>query len=67
MNPSPRLRLVELQAAILPEVAAAVAKLMSNRDLVLASSRFRNVSRCRNTIGEAGTLAVPTPAQSSDG
>lgn len=50
--------LMALQPAILPEVAAAVARLMSNRDLVMAAARFRNVSRCRNTLGEKGTLGV---------
>jgi ethanolamine ammonia-lyase large subunit len=46
------------QAAITPEIAAAVAKLMSNKDLILAASRIRNVSRLRNTIGIAGSLAI---------
>lgn len=44
--------------AIVPEIAAAVAKLMSNRDLVVAASRIRNVTRLRNTLGERGVLAV---------
>jgi ethanolamine ammonia-lyase large subunit len=47
-----------LQSALLPEMAAAVAKLMSNKDLVLAASRFRNVTRCRNTLGQPGVLGV---------
>jgi ethanolamine ammonia-lyase large subunit len=47
-----------LRWGITPEVAAAVAKLMSNRDLVLASSRMRNVTRCRNTMGEQGVLGI---------
>src|SRR5271166_466509 len=34
-----------LQAGIIPEMAAAVAKLMSNKDLVLAASKIRNVTR----------------------
>src|SRR6516164_8537266 len=34
--------LSELQGAITPEVAAAVAKLMSNKDLVLAASKICN-------------------------
>lgn len=42
---------------ITPEVAAAVAKLMGNKDLIVAASRIRNVTRCRNTIGEPGVLA----------
>src|SRR5262245_51911033 len=44
--------------AITPEVAAAVAKLMSNKDLVLAASKIRNVTRCRNTMGESGVLGI---------
>ena len=44
--------------AITPEIAAAVAKLMSNKDLVLAASKIRNVTRCRNTMGERGVLGV---------
>src|SRR5438270_13310682 len=47
-----------LQLGVLPEVAAAAAKLMSNKDLVLAASRFRNVTRCRNTMGQRGVLGV---------
>src|SRR5262249_9138357 len=41
-----------------PEVVAAVAKLMSNKDLVLAASRVRNVTRCRNTMGGPGVLGT---------
>jgi ethanolamine ammonia-lyase large subunit len=47
-----------LHRAILPEVAAAVAKLMSNKDLVLAASKMRVITRCRNTLGQRGVLAV---------
>ena len=47
-----------LHWAILPEVAAAVAKLMSNKDLVLAASKIRTVTRCRNTMGEQGVLGI---------
>jgi ethanolamine ammonia-lyase large subunit len=51
-------RLHALQKAILPEMAAAVAKLMSNKDLVLAASKIRNVTRCRNTMGQRGVLGI---------
>jgi ethanolamine ammonia-lyase large subunit len=51
-------RLLSLRWAITPEMAAAVAKLMSNKDLVIAASKIRNVTRCRNTIGEQGVFAV---------
>jgi ethanolamine ammonia-lyase large subunit len=47
-----------LQWAITPEIAAAAAKIMSNKDLVLGASKIRNVTRCRNTVGERGVLAI---------
>jgi ethanolamine ammonia-lyase large subunit len=47
-----------LQWAITPEIAAAVTKLMSNRDLVLAAAKIRNITRCRNTMGEPGVLGI---------
>lgn len=50
--------LKELCWAITPEIAAAVAKIMSNKDLVLAASKIRNVTRCRNTMGERGVLGI---------
>src|SRR5947209_6093817 len=48
----------ELHWAVTPEVAAAVAKLMSNKDLVLAAAKIRNVTRCRNTMGQRGVLGI---------
>jgi ethanolamine ammonia-lyase large subunit len=50
--------LKNLQWAIIPEIAAAVAKIMSNKDLVLAGAKIRNVTRCRNTMGERGVLGI---------
>jgi ethanolamine ammonia-lyase large subunit len=47
-----------LRWGITPEIAAAVAKLMGNKDLVLAAAKIRNVTRCRNTIGEPGVLGI---------
>jgi len=47
-----------LRRGVTPEMAAAAAKLMSNRDLVLAAARIRNVTRCRNTMGERGVLGI---------
>jgi ethanolamine ammonia-lyase large subunit len=47
-----------LKRAITPEIAAAVAKLMSNKDLVLAAGKIRNITRCRNTIGGRGVLGI---------
>ena len=50
--------LQRLQKAIIPEVAAAVTKLMSNKDLVLGAAKIRNITRCRNTMGERGVLGI---------
>lgn len=50
--------LQRLQWGMLPEVAAAVAKLMSNKDLVLAAHKIRVVTRCRNTMGQRGVLGI---------
>jgi ethanolamine ammonia-lyase large subunit len=47
-----------LGRAVTPEIVAAVAKLMSNKDLVLLASRIRNVTRCRNTLGQRGVLGI---------
>ena len=47
-----------LQSALIPEIAAAAAKIMSNKDLVLAAAKIRNVTRCRNTMGERGVLGI---------
>jgi ethanolamine ammonia-lyase large subunit len=46
--------------AIVPEIAAAAAKIMSNKDLVLVAAKIRNVTRCRNTMGERGVLGIRT-------
>jgi ethanolamine ammonia-lyase large subunit len=50
--------LKKIQRAIIPEIAAAVTKIMSNKDLVLAAAKMRNVTRCRNTMGERGVLGI---------
>jgi ethanolamine ammonia-lyase large subunit len=47
-----------LQHALIPEIAAALAKIMSNKDLVLAAAKIRNVTRCRNTMGERGVVGI---------
>ena len=46
----------DLADAFTPEVAAGVAKLMSAKDLIVAASGLRTVTRCRSTMGEAGVL-----------
>ena len=59
--------LKRMQWAIVPEVAAAAAKIMSNKDLILAAAKIRNVTRCRNTMGEQGVLGIRTqPNHPSD-
>jgi ethanolamine ammonia-lyase large subunit len=50
--------LKSLKWGIAPEMAAAVAKLMGNKDLVLAAGKIRNVTRCRNTMGQRGVLGI---------
>ncbi len=50
--------LKSLKWGVTPEMAAAVAKLMGNKDLVLAAAKIRNVTRCRNTLGERGVLGI---------
>jgi ethanolamine ammonia-lyase large subunit len=50
--------LKQIQPAIIPEIAAALAKIMSNKDLALAAAKIRNVTRCRNTLGERGVLGI---------
>jgi ethanolamine ammonia-lyase large subunit len=47
-----------LKWAITPEVAAAVAKIMGNKDLAYAAAKVRNVTRCRNTMGGRGVFGV---------
>jgi ethanolamine ammonia-lyase large subunit len=47
-----------LHRAVTPEIAAAVAKLMSNKDLILAAHKVRVVTRCRNTMGGRGVMGV---------
>jgi len=50
--------LKQIQGAITPEMAAATAKIMSNKDLILAAAKIRNVTYCRNTMGERGVLGI---------
>ncbi|HEY3768988.1 MAG TPA: ethanolamine ammonia-lyase subunit EutB [Candidatus Angelobacter sp.] len=50
--------LKRLHWAITPEIAAATAKLMSNKDLILAANKIRVVTHCRNTMGQRGVLGI---------
>ncbi|AEH11655.1 MULTISPECIES: ethanolamine ammonia-lyase subunit EutB [Protofrankia] len=47
-----------LAGGITPEVAAAVARIMSDRELVIAAKPLRTVTRCRSTMGETGVFGV---------
>jgi ethanolamine ammonia-lyase large subunit len=49
--------LQRLSRGLTSEMVAAVAKLMSNLDLVLGASKIKNIAHCNTTIGEAGRLA----------
>jgi ethanolamine ammonia-lyase large subunit len=52
---------VTLQAlapGLMPEMVAAVSKIMSNQDLILVAAKARVITQFRNTLGLPGTLAV---------
>lgn len=46
-----------ISGGLTAEMIAAVAKTMSNMDLVFAASKIRITRHCNNTIGTAGTLS----------
>ncbi|MCC2657399.1 MAG: ethanolamine ammonia lyase large subunit [Panacagrimonas sp.] len=50
--------LAGLSPGLMPEMVAAVSKLMRNQDLVLAARKRRVETRFRNTLGGSGVLAV---------
>ena len=52
------LTLTALAPGLTPEMVAAVAKIMSNQDLILVAKKCRVVTRFRNTIGLPGRLSV---------
>jgi ethanolamine ammonia-lyase large subunit len=47
-----------LAPGLMPEMAAAVSKLMRNQDLILVARKCSVITRFRSTIGLPGTLAV---------
>jgi ethanolamine ammonia-lyase large subunit len=51
-------RLAKLAPGIMPEMAAAVSKLMRLQDLVMVAAKIRVVTRFRTTVGLAGTLST---------
>lgn len=50
--------LKKLQWALIPEMVAAVTKLLSNKELITIAAKIKNIARCRNTTGITGTLGV---------
>lgn len=50
--------LTALAPGLMPEMVAAVSKLMGNQDLILVAQKRRVVTAFRNTLGLAGRLAV---------
>jgi ethanolamine ammonia-lyase large subunit len=50
--------LAALAPGLLPEMAAAVSKLMRNQDLILVARKCHVVTKFRDTIGLPGTMAV---------
>ncbi|QVL31083.1 ethanolamine ammonia-lyase subunit EutB [Telmatocola sphagniphila] len=57
-DPTDQAALEKVRWGITPTMAAAVAKLMSNKELIYVARKIRIVTRCRNTIGEEGVFAV---------
>jgi len=49
--------ILSVSPGLTPEMIAAVAKLMSNLDLVIAARKIRVVVRCNNTLGLTGRLS----------
>ncbi|HIF17172.1 MAG TPA: ethanolamine ammonia-lyase subunit EutB [Cycloclasticus sp.] len=47
-----------LASGLLPEMVAAVSKVMRNQDLILVASKCQVVSKFRNTIGLPGRLSI---------
>jgi ethanolamine ammonia-lyase large subunit len=50
--------LAQVARAIMPEMAAAVSKLMRNQDLILVAKKCEVVTRFRNTIGLRGRMSA---------
>ena len=50
--------LKNLQQGLTPEMVAAVTKLLANKELIAIAAKIKNIARCRNTTGVAGTLGV---------
>ncbi len=50
--------LTALAPGMMPEMVAAVSKIMRNQDLILAASKCRVITRFRNTLGLANRFSV---------
>ena len=50
--------LAALAPGIIPEMAAAVSKLMRNQDLIAVAHKIRVITSFRNTLGLAGRMSV---------
>lgn len=50
--------LKRISKGLIPEMVAAVSKLMRNQDLIKVASKIRNVTAFRNTIGLPGRMSV---------
>ncbi len=48
----------KVSPGLIPEMVAAVSKIMSNQDLIKVSSKIRNITAFRNTIGLPGRFSV---------
>lgn len=51
-------KLAALKMGLIPEMVAAVSKIMRNQDLILVAKKCRVVTRFRNTIGMEGHLST---------
>ncbi len=51
-------KLGQLASGIIPEMAAAVSKIMRLQDLIAVAAKIRVVTRFRNTLGLAGRLST---------
>ncbi|PHS72172.1 MAG: ethanolamine ammonia lyase large subunit [Cycloclasticus sp.] len=52
------IELADIAQGLLPEMVAAVSKLMRNQDLILVASKCEVITRFRNTLGLKGRLAT---------
>jgi len=55
---APGSALVSLSSGLMPEMAAAVSKIMRLQDLVAVAAKIRVITRFRNTIGLQGRLST---------